>query len=763
MKRTSLTTQETDRYAIVTFAAKALSTLSLMGIITLITPHTLARPKPATAVTAGTFSGVESPVVVKPGDQFDPVISGRYVVFTDTSGGNADIWYFDSADGSLHPAVTGPGDQFLSEIAGSRIVYTDANTGNGDIRLFDIITGSNTAITSDPAQQLSPSISGRLAAWEDSRGADRDIWVLDLVTGEARSVTGAGDQNSPAASGNQVVFVDNTLGSIVRVYNADSGTTETVTLHPAVQPNIDGNNVAFILLDGTDPDIGVHDLGTGTEIRLALPGTQLNPHISGDWVSFEDDGLSYPHIGLWNWKTGDLYYPAPSTSQQTLNGISGTRVVYTDNRNGNLDIYAYDFTYLDTIPPSGTVVINGGATFTTSPTVTLTLTCTDNVACTQMQVAVDGRADTEPWQLFAASKMVELTPGNGAKTVAVRFQDAAGNVSAQATASIILDTIPPTGTVSINGGATFTTSPTVTLTLTCTDNVACTEMQIAVDGTADTEPWEPFAASKGVTLTPGDGRKTVAVRFKDRAGNVSLQATAWIIFDTTAPTGTITINGGAPFTASPVVTLTLKCTDNVACSQMQVAVDGTADTEAWELFVASKVVTLTSGDGTKTVAVRFKDGAGNISATALATIVLCTSADVSVSLTQGSNYPVYFPNPVTYTATVTNNGPSCATGVLLNERISMRFGGDAAPVYVSAPSTCDTRNPSEANCYIGVMLKNSTTTVTIVVVPSPLLQGTNVIENVASVTAKQTDPQIRNNSAFLFTTIIGSPLTGGGH
>src|SRR5439155_4881509 len=161
-----------------------------------------------------------------------------------------------------------------------------------------------------------------------------------------------------------------------------------------------------------------------------------------------------------------------------------------------------------------------------------------------------------------------------------------------------------TGTVSINGGATFTTSPTVTLTLTCTDNVACTEMQIAVDGTADTEPWEPFAASKGVTLTPGDGRKTVAVRFKDRAGNVSLQATAWIIFDTTAPTGTITINGGAPFTASPVVTLTLKCTDNVACSQMQVAVDGTADTEAWELFVASKVVTLTSGDGTKTVAVR---------------------------------------------------------------------------------------------------------------------------------------------------------------
>ncbi|PYV61724.1 MAG: hypothetical protein DMG97_42350 [Acidobacteria bacterium] len=206
------------------------------------------------------------------------------------------------------------------------------------------------------------------------------------------------------------------------------------------------------------------------------------------------------------------------------------------------------------------------------------------------------------------------------------------------------------------------------------------------------------------------------------------------------------------------MTLTLKCTDNVACSQMQVAVDGTADTEAWELFVASKVVTLTSGDGTKTVAVRFKDGAGNISATALATIVLCTSADVSVSLTQGSNYPVYFPNPVTYTATVTNNGPSCATGVLLNERISMRFGGDAAPVYVSAPSTCDTRNPSEANCYIGVMLKNSTTTVTIVVVPSPLLQGTNVIENVASVTAKQTDI-----SAFLFTTIIGSPLTGGGH
>lgn len=111
------------------------------------------------------------------------------------------------------------------------------------------------------------------------------------------------------------------------------------------------------------------------------------------------------------------------------------------------------------------------------------------------------------------------------------------------------DTTAPTGTVLINGGAMFTTSAAATLTLSCADaGSGCAQMQIAVDGTADTEPFEPVAASKGITITGGDGTKAVAVRFRDAAGNTSLQVSDTIVLDTTAPTLSVPANIATPAT-----------------------------------------------------------------------------------------------------------------------------------------------------------------------------------------------------------------------
>ena len=69
------------------------------------------------------------------------------------------------------------------------------------------------------------------------------------------------------------------------------------------------------------------------------------------------------------------------------------------------------------------------------------------------------------------------------------------------------------------------------------------------DGTNYTE--SAFAASKAWTLASGDGPKTVYAKFKDAMGNVTATAvTDTIILDTTPPTGTIGINGGAAYTKS---------------------------------------------------------------------------------------------------------------------------------------------------------------------------------------------------------------------
>jgi hypothetical protein len=101
------------------------------------------------------------------------------------------------------------------------------------------------------------------------------------------------------------------------------------------------------------------------------------------------------------------------------------------------------------------------------------------------------------------------------------------------------DTEPPTGTIQVNGGATYTRDTQVTLTLSATDNVGVTEMAFSDDGT-NFGAYLSYATSAIYTVPSGDGTKTVYVRFKDAAGNVSTPASDSILLDTSpppAPTG----------------------------------------------------------------------------------------------------------------------------------------------------------------------------------------------------------------------------------
>jgi hypothetical protein len=112
----------------------------------------------------------------------------------------------------------------------------------------------------------------------------------------------------------------------------------------------------------------------------------------------------------------------------------------------------------------------------------------------------------------------------------VRAIDDQGRVSGwtsyggnESTADVTIDQTAPSGTVSINGGAEYASSNTVTLTTTASDtggsNVS--QMRISNDGTFDTENWETYAATKAWTLAAGEGTKTVYVQYRDNAGNLS--------------------------------------------------------------------------------------------------------------------------------------------------------------------------------------------------------------------------------------------------
>jgi hypothetical protein len=100
-----------------------------------------------------------------------------------------------------------------------------------------------------------------------------------------------------------------------------------------------------------------------------------------------------------------------------------------------------------TIPP-GSIVINNGAIYTNSTSVTLSLNATDIVSgIYRVRFSNDGVWDTESWESFSPTKSWTLTSGEGTKIVYFQIKDNAGLISSTYSTSTLLDTrIPSIGT-----------------------------------------------------------------------------------------------------------------------------------------------------------------------------------------------------------------------------------------------------------------------------------------------------------------------------
>jgi len=150
----------------------------------------------------------------------------------------------------------------------------------------------------------------------------------------------------------------------------------------------------------------------------------------------------------------------------------------------------------------------------------------------------------------------------------------AGNISASASDTIILDTTRPTVVdITLNGGAQFTNTPDMSASMIGSDTNDLSLVQIS--NRPDTSLGK-LAYAKGYTYAKGsilgiawsladaptngstaNGQRTVYVQFRDVANNWSLVSSDGIFLDTVAPSGSVAINAGAATTSNVNVTLTL--------------------------------------------------------------------------------------------------------------------------------------------------------------------------------------------------------------
>ncbi|MGH9494378.1 MAG: C25 family cysteine peptidase, partial [Candidatus Sulfotelmatobacter sp.] len=133
--------------------------------------------------------------------------------------------------------------------------------------------------------------------------------------------------------------------------------------------------------------------------------------------------------------------------------------------------------------------------------------------------------------------------------------------------------------------------------------------------------------------------------------------------------------------------------------------------------------------------------------TASATVLVASSssADVAIVKTATPN-PVTEGTPLTYSLSVTNNGPASATTVNVQDTLP------SSATYLSsttAQGTCSEAG-GVVTCQLGTMANGGTAIVTILTLP--VQPGT--ISNTATVTAFETDPNPGNNSSTISVTVV---------
>ena len=305
------------------------------------------------------------------------------------------------------------------------------------------------------------------------------------------------------------------------------------------------------------------------------------------------------------------------TKNWILYGTDGLKTVYVRFRDelGNISRMVYDRIGVDRqAPEGGKIFLNRGKKY-----------CTDINAYTDVWLSARGAKEMAISQdkNFKDSEWIPYTHviedyiligEDGEKQVFAKFRDNADNETLPIVASVILDKQEPfEASVLINDGAMYTNANDGKVVLQIAAQEA-DEMLISNSKRFRTSAkWLPYQeGAMEWHLSINDGKHSVYVKFRDKAGNESDIAQDDIILDTKAPAILLfQINNNATATDSRNVTLEIKAND---AKYMMVANTSNFDNATWEQYKKKKQWQLTPLEGFKRVFIKFKDEVGNISA-----------------------------------------------------------------------------------------------------------------------------------------------------
>jgi len=271
------------------------------------------------------------------------------------------------------------------------------------------------------------------------------------------------------------------------------------------------------------------------------------------------------------------------------------------------------------------------------------------------------------WVTYSASAPLQLSEGEGLKSIEAEYRDAAG-LTLALSETITVDTLAPAGTMSIDDGATYATVAGVTIG---SDVTGATEMRVReLDGVWS--DWAPYDASLAFALSSGDGLKTVEAEYRSAGGNTaSLSDT--ILLDTTDPaTGDDAV---AAYPGSATITLSPSDGAGSGVASTWYRFDRGLWTQGTEF-----TTTLT---GSHTLEFYSVDNAGNIAEAASVDFLVSEGAPV----TSVSGIPAtWSASPITFSLTVDGDAGPFTTNYRLGTADATVYAG---PVEFGTEGTTD--------------------------------------------------------------------------
>lgn len=486
--------------------------------------------------------------------------------------------------------------------------------------------------------------------------------------------------NSAIASGGTVIF---TGGTATNAYNSISNSITSAINSSA------GTGATIVSVGGIDryaTNAALNSVLTGSTVNLAngpsasagannvtydsrLTGSSLNYFDAATNNNYSGGILSYTASSYNDWAnwTNNVF----SVDSVTSGVPSGQKAIDEDKYTGTVTFRLRNTDYKD-IPVDAGVWLDGQNVWEKSitfgaqdpadqdPDPNIYTANFDWTAPKKTQTQIEGAINDSPANYNNNTR--EDVKYDNTKTITQNVDD-----KLRGTVGVV------TSSATSTDGKRVTKNKTVTLKFTKDHFLPTTEVdQIIISNYSDfsnsrSVKWTDAAYIDDQTCsisdwnldTSSDGTKTVYVKYKDVSGRFTDPFTDTIIYDSTPPTGTLLINGGADSTNQASVMLTMTADDATGVAAMMISNKQDFAGAVWETYSDTKYnwPIDSAKSGVKTAYVKFKDCVGNTSA-ATSTNINYVAVSNAVVTANNEFYPFSFLNSVQHYQIINLNNTS---------------------------------------------------------------------------------------------------------